>query len=243
MAADGTAGVMLNDVLMPSSSSAPVKNPPKKRGRPPKNKSADTESKKQPSKKKKQGDVAGASDQSATKPKRARYRTQKQVHELLKNMGVRDPERVSACLKEGIRKNYIKILPPSEDSEGKYGLDQVILSDKCHVCCSQTITAKLSDILYQGEVGDDYEDAAPDSNVRCPDEDCGCGFYVSDLCMDSPRMDTGKFYNHCTMCPGFGRCIGDYRETHCSGCNKHFFTGLSGFPCPTCNPGEFEGFM
>ena len=33
-------------------------------------------------------------------------------------------------------------------------------------------------------------------------------------------------------CPGFGQCIGDYREAHCHRCGDHYFAGMSGFRCP-----------
>jgi hypothetical protein len=46
-----------------------------------------------------------------------------------------------------------------------------------------------------------------------------------------PEFDNGKFHNHCERCPGFGVCIGDYREAHCGQCHEHYFTGLTGFRC------------
>lgn len=52
------------------------------------------------------------------------------------------------------------------------------------------------------------------------------------MCEGVFTEDCGKFSQHCQECKGLGKCIGDYREAHCFDCNKHYFTGMSGFPCP-----------
>ena len=59
--------------------------------------------------------------------------------------------------------------------------------------------------------GNDYEDGGTEGAVQC--EDC-CGMYVTGLCEGRAQFDSGKFHNHCTRCPDFGTCIGDYREVH-----------------------------
>ena len=41
-------------------------------------------------------------------------------------------------------------------------------------------------------------------------------------------------HNHCTLCPGFGRCLGDHRRTHCKSCNHHYFDGTE---CHRAIPG------
>lgn len=51
-----------------------------------------------------------------------------------------------------------------------------------------------------------------------------------------PELDSGKFHNHCRACLSFGKCLGDYRDEHCGGCGGHYFAGLSGLPCPRCEP-------
>lgn len=171
-------------------------------------------------------------DNSEPKQKRRRYRSQKQVHELLKTLGIKDPTSVSACLKEGIRREFIKLSPPLEDPDGKFGLDQILVTDMC--CqCSRRVIARVRDVLEQQEVGYDYEDGAPNSKLRCP-EDC-CGFYVTNMCTGTPKLDTGKFHNHCTKCPSFGRCLNDYREVHCPKCNKHYY-GRGIVKCIRCHP-------
>ena len=61
------------------------------------------------------------------------------------------------------------------------------------------------------------------------------GVYVTRMCQGDFHFDSGKSHNHCDECPGFGKCIGDYREAHCKGCNSHYFAGGQGFPCPKCD--------
>lgn len=87
-------------------------------------------------------------------------------------------------------------------------------------------------------MGYDYEDGAPSSKVCCPSNEC-CGYYVGNMCTDSPELDTRKFYNHCTRCLSFGTCIGDYRNAHCAKCKRHFYAGSFGrFSCPSCERKE-----
>ena len=48
-------------------------------------------------------------------------------------------------------------------------------------------------------------------------QECDYGrTYVTSVCEGKPSFDDGKYHNHCRQCPGFGQCIGDYREAHCS---------------------------
>merc|ERR1711939_846059 len=92
---------------------------------------------------------------------------------------------------------------------------------------------RIKHVLYQKDyAGLDYEDGGQDAAVQCGD-DCG-GLYITQICSGSPRFDSGKFHNHCTQCPGFGECLGDYREAHCDNCGGHWFSGMSGFPCDHC---------
>lgn len=91
-------------------------------------------------------------------------------------------------------------------------------------------------MLYQSTYGGDYEDGGEGGAVQC--EDC-CGMYVTGLCSSRPDFDSGKSHNHCTRCPDFGQCIGDYREAHCGRCGEHYFAGLQGFKCP-CRGGNPE---
>ena len=49
------------------------------------------------------------------------------VHALLCQYGVVDVSKVSCCLKVGILRGTVKLLPPEEDKERKFGLDQICL--------------------------------------------------------------------------------------------------------------------
>ena len=89
-------------------------------------------------------------------------------------------------------------------------------------------------------------------------DDCGQGQYLTRCCIKlKPDWDSGKFHNHCTVCPGLGVCISDYRsvtafclrvikfydqllylcfflnrEGHCPRCDGHYFAGfISSYPC------------
>jgi len=61
------------------------------------------------------------------------------------------------------------------------------------------------------------------------------------MCTGRLQQDSGKFHNHCHECPGFVKCIGDYREAHCGECGKPFFQGKSGFACPCRERGGGRG--
>merc|ERR1712228_53390 len=158
--------------------------------------------------------------------KRARGYSVKQVHAMLNAVGIDDTQRVSCCLKKGIQRGYIVI----DDSANGQGLDAVICSGRC-LCCHKEHDVTIRDCLYQQDYGgNDYEDGGEGGAIQC--EEC-MGIYVTGLCRGEPSFDCGKFHNHCTECPGFGQCIGDYREAHCSGCNKHYWG-----TCDRCNRGE-----
>ena len=66
-------------------------------------------------------------------------------------------------------------------------------------------------MLNQGQVGGSYW-GGYDDDVICPNMECQENFVVSRMCTSRPELSDGKFYNHCEECPGFGKCIGDYRS-------------------------------
>ncbi len=78
-----------------------------------------------------------------------------------------------------------------------------------------------------------------DFEAVCAVAGCTGRAYVTDLCGGRPHGDSGKFHNHCTLCPNFGNCIGDNRESHCERCGDHFFGGFgSSFKCDCRGGGE-----
>ena len=131
---------------------------------------------------------------------RQKCRTLNQVHTFLKNMGVENPEEASCCIKEGIRKEFIKLLLPKEDSQGSFGLDQVLCTGLCKLC-SHHVTAKLRDALFQGNR---FKDGAPNSKVRC--SNCNTRYYVKDVCRGDPKLHNDEYYHHCLQYPAFGQC-------------------------------------
>jgi len=144
------------------------------------------------------------------------------------------------CCRAAIYKGIYKV-------EKEEDLDQVILEDKMpEYICNHKVTVKLRDVLNQIDyAGTDYEDGQSSASVFCDKyseddtkdgETCSEGrIYVTNICSGKPRLDCGKFHNHCTDCKNFGKCIYDYRNTHCWKCGHHYFGGfIHSFPCNFC---------
>ena len=162
--------------------------------------------------------------------------TCEQVHELMvERLGItaEEAERANPCFKRGVLLGFIQL-------GEKSSLQDVICEGSCFGCSSHQ-SATIADVLDQLTYGgNDYEDGGQNGAVQC--EECeDCGMYVTGLCQGRPSFDSGKFHNHCTSCPDFGQCIGDYREAHCEDCGKHWFCGLSGFACTNCGGGRGNG--
>lgn len=85
----------------------------------------------------------------------------------------------------------------------------MLLRSKCY-SCENDVVVKVRDVLYQGAVGGSYWDGY-DDDILCSNPECEERFVVSDICTTHPELQDGKFYNHCEVCPGFGKCIGDFR--------------------------------
>lgn len=149
------------------------------------------------------------------------------MHDLLEKYRVCDVDLVCPCLKEGIRKGHIQLSPQD-------GLDTVVVTDTCSMCENE-FTATVRDVLYQEDTGLDHESGAPGSKVRCSNCEDSCGYYVIDMCIGYPKIDTGKSYSHCTFCSAFGCCVGDFRLAHCTTCNRHYYAE-DGAICPNCYP-------
>lgn len=149
----------------------------------------------------------------------------KGVESRLEALHVENVKKVSNCLKKGIQLGYVNLV-------GHNPLENVVIEGKCS-SCNEPLRATVRDLLYQPDyAGLDYEDGGQDAPVKC--SKCESGNYVTNICYGKPEFDSGKFHNHCTQCAGFGKCIGDYREQHCTKCGKHYFAGLSGFACDNC---------
>ncbi|XP_013394232.1 uncharacterized protein LOC106161755 [Lingula anatina] len=161
-----------------------------------------------------------------------KYLSVADVHQLLSCCGVKNPEKVNKCLKRGILLGHVKLT-------GKKSLKTVIAEGNC-ASCEEEMAATVKDILYQKEYGgSDYENGGQEASVKCETEDCGQGMYVTGVCYGEACFDSGKFHNHCTECPDFGECLGDYREAHCEECGGHYYAGGSG-SCP-CEESDSDG--
>ena len=152
---------------------------------------------------------------------------------------------VSKCVRAAIQRGYIELR-----GESKEELNQVIWKGKFpDWSCQHSKDVKLCEVLYQPDYGgNDYENGLEDATVLCNVPDCKNDLddergrmYLAEICSGRPHPDSGKFHNHCRECPGFGVCIGDYREAHCDQCNGHYFAGcISSYRCPCQGGGRVE---
>jgi len=182
-----------------------------------------------------------------TRRKKGEVMSVEEVDRRLEALGV-DPKKlkadkygsyeVSKCVRAAIQKGYIQL-----KGEDKEELNQVVFKGTFEESCGEAVDVKLCDVLYQPDyAGTDYEDGMENATVICQQEDdegnpCEEGrMYLTRICTGKPSPDSGKFHNHCGACPGFGVCIGDYREAHCDECGRHYWAGLMGGRCDRCHP-------
>ena len=167
------------------------------------------------------GKKHGCANRSYGKPRHGNTKSCHKVERILAVLGV-NPKNASRCIKAAIMKGHIDI----KGEEGE--LDMVVHEEMGQ--CGHMIQAKLGDLLQQPDyVGLFYEDGCENATVICTESECDEGrTYVTELCKGEGNFNDGKQHNHCTGCPGFGSCIGDYRERHCDSCGKHSFIGLMG---------------
>ena len=205
----------------------------------------------------------------AAKPKLPQDAESK-INRKLAAAGHHQPEHSSKCCRKALTKGYIRFnCTPLELTSPvqvvyKGSSEPETLIVYCH-CCSKEMTPTLNDLLGQTDVpGMDYENGGSGGSVFCRDFDengqrldyvdkkdnedneqedhtfCGAT-YLSRMCEGDFTPDSGKFSQHCDLCPKLGKCIGGYREAHC-GCGKHYFAGMmGGFSCPRCSRGDDGG--
>lgn len=133
-----------------------------------------------------------------------------EVFKLLTRMGVDDCSRVSKCMMAGLARGHIK-LPEGGD------LDSVIyeLHGEPGIDCRHLFKITLRMLLNQ-EDGPGNDEGGSVVCENFVDGSKGCqnfGVFLTQICGGKPRLEPyAKFHNHCTGCPGFGRCLGDYRN-------------------------------
>jgi len=147
----------------------------------------------------------------------------------LKKLGI-DPEAVGKCVKAAITKGHIIFNGEPRDHE------RLIIEEDYD---DHHYKVYLKDVLYQPDLPSDWMEPADDATVVCTcceltDDEIPQLSYVTRLCYGNPNVTMGKYHNHCTECKGLGKCLGDYRESHCHKCNKHWFEGNCGSRCYNC---------
>ncbi|GAM22699.1 hypothetical protein SAMD00019534_058740 [Acytostelium subglobosum LB1] len=196
------------------------------------------------SKKKKKRSDSDSSDSEEEKKPAKKARTPKKgvkpnsrnIVTLLKGVGC----KFNMCGASAVARGHLQWDGTDEglDKDATKG-DGTLLKVK-GLDCGHTWTPTLRDILEQTDYpGTDYEDGMESATITCPE--CESPVYLTNMCTGKFQEDSGKFHNHCTQCKGLGKCIGDYRNSHCPNCNKHYFAGLSGFDCSCRSKGRGRG--
>ncbi|CAE8627890.1 unnamed protein product [Polarella glacialis] len=178
----------------------------------------------------------GSEKHGQTSTSSSPFRTCKDVHDFLRRAGIANPEEVNPCLCAGLLNGGVPVPALlAKAADASPFLDELLLTAGC-MCCGKKMQCTVRQALYQEPLGTDYGDGGEGAAVQCRSKEFGVrcgGNYISGLCTRTPHFDSGKGHNHCTQCPNFGTCIGDYREDHCHRCGDHFFAGSSGrYPCP-----------
>eukprot|EP01083_Nonionella_stella_P063800 165806_1 len=151
---------------------------------------------------------------------------QRAVHARLRELGLTEPEKASACVKAGVLGGFISL-------DGDDALDKVIAEGNCYMCESP-VKATLRTLLNQSDYCGMGYGCGGDGPIECPNDECDTNMYFTGMCCGDFDVSSGKNHNHCTVCPDFGECIVDYRNAHCLGCNDHFYKSYLNFPCNTC---------
>jgi len=154
------------------------------------------------------------------------------VDDLLRKVGVEKVDRVNSCIKAAIFNGHLQLQGSPDE------LHKTFWKFPCPQGCRKQIKVSLAEALEQRERGDSWGDDGYCASC----EDCGCGYFLSNVCQGKPSLKDGKFHNHCSQCPNYGVCIFDYRNGHCDFCHLHYFRGNHGFACEGCGR-ESNGVM
>lgn len=169
------------------------------------------------------------------------FKTTSEVHAYLRSAGVEaDMVDVNPCLLAGILNCAVAVDATQKPTAW---LDTKLHSGKCNDCSKEMVCTVRDPLLQPAFGGNGYDMGSGNRQgaVGCDGEDMECeGAYITYLCAKhiETRFESGKFHNHCTECPDFGVCIGDFRNAHCDRCGEHYFTGRLGFRCQCVGGGE-----
>jgi len=136
------------------------------------------------------------------------------VHDLLKKMGVKNTTNTSRCIRAAIMRKFIDVTGDKSD------LDKVVFRSKAK--CGHMFGATLRHLLYQPDHPKDVDKRQ--DQLKCQYAKCTAGdmnIYVAGFCMNEPTATDGKRLHHCVGCPAFGRCLFDSRVSHFDVSGKH----------------------
>lgn len=176
--------------------------------------------------------IVGASTLREEKQQSRQFETEDDVHDFLRRCGITyDLDEVNMCLKAALLNGKMRVpddMLHTEDASS--WLDQVLLSEECrNSICKKRMTCTIREVLYQDHRDSMREDADDRAPVHCGGFWCSKK-YVTTICRGMPRFDRSN-HNHCTVCPGFGCCIGYWQNNHCMKCGGHY---ISGERCQSC---------
>lgn len=169
------------------------------------------------------------------------------MNEWLAKLGVETPDKTYKCLRAGLARG--KVLPGVRlgHSDAAF-LDWKLHDVRCRQCKASsvaTIRSTLKSIILDcgtcgaqlsmshggwcWGVGDEHWKDAKQRGAKATED------YDDDdeeeAEYDEEEDEFERWAGHCRECPGLGECLGDYRESHCDRCGKHYFTGNTGFAC------------
>jgi len=136
------------------------------------------------------------------------------VHDMLKKMGVKNITNTSRCIRAAIMRKFISVTGDKSD------LDKVVFRSKAK--CGHMFGATLRQLLYQPDHPKEVDKRQDE--LKCQYATCTAGdmnIYVAGFCMNDPTATDGKRLHHCVGCPAFGRCLFDSRVSHFDVSGKH----------------------
>lgn len=158
------------------------------------------------------------------------------VDAVLRASGIADLHRVNPCLKAAIAKGFIPMKDGKLDLEAELCSGRCLVCSNQMVATVQDVLYQravgddVSWLMLAGDSGKwsrwmtifaQYEDGNEGGALQCfgprdsddeEEEDLDGethGIYITDLCVGRPSFSDGKFHQHCTECPGYGKCIGE----------------------------------